>query len=126
MQRSDTIASGRLGSGLWPWILQRATGAVLLVVVSVHLAFWHYRHPHSEAISASGVAGGSSAFWVFWGGLLGGLCLFHGLNGLRGILYDYGLGEKHGRWITATLCILGCLALAWVLYNLSLFAALKG
>jgi succinate dehydrogenase hydrophobic anchor subunit len=125
MQAAGATHSAR-PTGLWPWLLQRVTGALILVWISVHLAFWHFRHAHAEGITARTVSGGiRTTLWVFWGVALGGLCLYHGLNGVRNILYDYGLGEKHGKWITCALWALGLAAFVWVTYNLSLFAALQ-
>jgi succinate dehydrogenase / fumarate reductase, membrane anchor subunit len=122
---SPASGSGRR-TGVWPWLLQRVTGGLILIWISVHICFWHFRHAHSDGITANGVASGiRTPLWVFWGVALGGLCLFHGLSGIRNILYDYGLGERHGRWITAALWAIGLTAFVWVTYNLSLFAAFQ-
>lgn len=112
-------------TGLVPWVLQRVTGALLLLWLSVHLAFWHFRHAHGDGIDAAAVARGASALWVIWGSLLGALCLFHGLSGIRSILFDYGLAQRYGRRVTAALWALGLAALGWVAYNLSLFASVR-
>lgn len=115
-------------TGLWPWLWQRVTGGLILVFLVAHLSYWHFRHTPSEGITADKVAHGAQvpAIWVLWGVCLGGLCLFHGLNGVRNILYDYGLAKRHGRAITAGLWLLGCGALAWVAWNLATFASLRG
>jgi succinate dehydrogenase / fumarate reductase, membrane anchor subunit len=110
-------------TGLVPWVLQRVTGALLLLWLSIHLAFWHFRHSHSAGIDAGAVARGASALWVVWGSLLGALCLFHGLSGIRNILFDYGLARRYGGRLTGALWALGLAGLGWIAYNLSLFAA---
>ncbi len=111
-------------TGLLPWVLQRATGALLLIWLCTHLAFWHFRHAPAEGISSGTVAHGAAghaSLWVVWGSILGALCLLHGLNGVRNILYDYGLARRYGKAVTGALWAIGLAGLGWVAYNLHLF-----
>jgi succinate dehydrogenase hydrophobic anchor subunit len=116
-------------TGLLPWVLQRATGALLLIWLVVHLAFWHFRHAPSDGIDTAAVAAGAAAratLWVVWGSLLGALCLLHGLNGVRNILLDYGVSRRYSRQITGALWVIGAASAGWVTYNLYLFATTRG
>ncbi|MEA2711702.1 MAG: succinate dehydrogenase / fumarate reductase, rane anchor subunit [Phycisphaerales bacterium] len=103
------------------WWLQRVTGAALLVLLVLH--FWtnHY---------ASNVRRGELSFEVVqqrmsnpWmvaieiSFLL--IALYHGLNGLRGIILDYGwVTPRIAKSVTSLLVILG---LVWAYWGVTAF-----
>jgi succinate dehydrogenase / fumarate reductase cytochrome b subunit len=83
----------RKGIGWWAWLLQRISGVALVIYLLAHIG----------VISTSLLGAGgfdrllrllqSPPFVVMDLGLLGAV-LYHGLNGLRVILFDLGIGIK--------------------------------
>ncbi len=110
-------------TGLVPWFLQRATGALLALWVALHFIFWHFRHSHEQGITADQVAANAKGgLWFAWGVALGALCLYHGLNGVRNILFDYSEAARKARWVTPALWAIGIAGAGWVVFTLSRFA----
>jgi succinate dehydrogenase hydrophobic anchor subunit len=82
--------------GLWPWLGQRVTAVLVLVTITVHLVLTHY------------IAIGELSFDNIADRLAGGAVLindivllvaavYHGLNGLRMVVLDWGLSTVAGR-----------------------------
>ena len=74
------------GQGLCLWLLQRVTGALLVIGIGVHFYAGHY----TGALTSEGVherlqRGG----WFLFDVLLVSMLAFHGMNGLRNIARDY-------------------------------------
>lgn len=101
------------GIGMWAWILFRISGLILVAYLFVHIV-----------IISQGEIGGPDAldklfemfedpFLVFLDFLLVAAVLYHGLNGLRVILMDFGVGIRHHKAVFwAVMAIAGGL-LAW-------------
>lgn len=107
--------------GIWAWILQRISAVLLLVFLGTHLLVLHYI-PENLIITFAGVAARckSTLYVAVDGGLLA-IALYHGLNGLRGILFDYIAGESARRAITWALLVVGVAFLLWGAYTLAAF-----
>ena len=82
------------GVGMWAWVLFRISGLILVAYLFVHVGI----------ISQGTVTGASvlnrlfktfdSPFLVFLDFMLVAAVLYHGLNGIRIILMDFGLGIR--------------------------------
>jgi len=107
--------------GVWPWILQRATAVLLAIFLGTHLFVLHYV-PENLTINFVGVAARfkSVLYVVIDSGLLA-IGLYHALNGLRAILFDYITGESARRSITYVLLVVGVAFLIWGAYALTAF-----
>jgi succinate dehydrogenase hydrophobic anchor subunit len=76
--------------GVWAWILQRLSAVLLFVLLGTHLAVLHYVD-ENLVISFAGVAARmkSVLYLIVDGGLLS-VGLYHALNGLRAVIFDFG------------------------------------
>jgi len=87
------------------WILQRITAVLLVVFLALHL--W------------------ASNFTTDWAAFLRAmvdlsllaLALFHGLNGVRTVVLDFGLGLQGRRFLSASLAMLGIAAFLFGVYG---------
>ena len=96
--------------GMWPWFLQRVTGALLLVWLAIHMAALHWGGHESQffyAVARRLRHGG----WVLFDLLLIVLCLYHGLNGVRAVLLDVLPGARARRALKRLLWVVGLAAL---------------
>lgn len=111
-------------TGLVPWLLQRVTGVLLALWVGTHFVFWHFgkggEGPLNYAtVSAQALTRGLAGY--LWEMTLAGLCLFHGLNGIRSIVYDYVEPKARVAWLTPLLWGVGACLLVLIGYHLHLF-----
>ena len=103
------------------WYLQRITGAALVVLLVMHFWIEHY---------AANVRHGGATFATMQARLSNPImqaidisflliALYHGLNGLRGIILDYGwVTPRIARPITAIIIIGG---LVWAYWGITAF-----
>ena len=84
-----------LGRSVGLWILQRVTAILLVVFLGVHI--W--------------VSNFSTNWAAFLRAMIDlsllGLAIFHGLNGVRTIVLDFGLGLQGRRYLSVSLVMLG-------------------
>ncbi len=99
--------------GVWAWILQRVTAVLLALFLGTHLFVLHYI-PENLTINFIGVAARfkSVLYLIVDSGLLA-IGLYHALNGLRAVLFDYIAGENARRSITYVLWVVGVAFLLW-------------
>jgi succinate dehydrogenase cytochrome b556 subunit len=91
----------------WAWLLQRFTSLFLLVFLGTHLWILHYALI-GQTIDISSVASRlRSPFYLFLDFGLLVIVVFHALNGLRAVLLDFALLQKHRHWITWVLVAMG-------------------
>lgn len=87
------------------WVLQRITAVLLVVFLALHL--W-----------ASNFSTDWAAFFRAIVDLsLLALALFHGLNGVRTVVLDFGLGLQGRRFLSASLAMLGIAAFLFGVYG---------
>jgi succinate dehydrogenase / fumarate reductase, membrane anchor subunit len=107
------------------WYFQRVTGGLLLVLLAAHFWVEHFmtaplRHGDlTFEVIASRI---SNPAWqaIDIGFLI--VALFHGLNGLRNILLDYGrLGKRGAAAMNLVLVVIG---VAWAWWGISAFSRL--
>jgi succinate dehydrogenase / fumarate reductase, membrane anchor subunit len=113
--RAEAISEAR--GGFWPWLLQRITAVLLVLLLGVHLVVNHLMNVGELTFESIGrrLAGG---FLTAVDILLLAAALFHGLNGLRMVLLDYGFGGESRRILDAVLWVVGVACLVFGLWGL--------
>ncbi|HEY1013466.1 MAG TPA: hypothetical protein VGE07_12225 [Herpetosiphonaceae bacterium] len=115
-----------LRSGTWPWVFQRITAYGLIVFLGVHMYFNHFaRLDETTPITFQLVNQRFSLYPILYAlndSLLIICSLFHGMNGVRNVLYD--LTTNRALRIIGSV-ILAIIAIgfsgygAWVLWTLA-------
>ena len=105
----------RSRGGMWPWLGQRVTAVLVIVTIMVHLVLTHY------------IAIGELSFDNIADRLAGGAVLindivllvavvYHGLNGLRMVVLDWGLSNVAGRRVFDV--VLWLVGIATIVYGI--------
>jgi succinate dehydrogenase / fumarate reductase membrane anchor subunit len=107
--------------GVWAWILQRITAVLLIVLLGTHIAILHYV-PGNLNINFVGVAARlkSVLYLIVDSGLLA-IGLYHGINGVRNVLFDYVVKEGVRRALNIVMWIVGIAFTLWGAYALTAF-----
>ncbi len=115
---TSTIAKPQ---GVWAWILQRITAVLLLFFLGTHLAVLHYV-PENMNISFLGVAARfkSVLYLIVDSGLLA-VGLYHALNGVRNVLFDFIVSDGKRRALNILFWGVGLAFLLWGAYALTAF-----
>ncbi|MGA8905480.1 MAG: hypothetical protein WB661_10795 [Candidatus Bathyarchaeia archaeon] len=87
------------------WILQRITAVLLVVFLGLHL--WVSNFSTDWAASSRALVDLT----------LLSLALFHGLNGVRSIVLDFGLGSQGRHYLSVSLVMLGFAAFLFGVYG---------
>ena len=102
------------------WFLQRLTAVILLVCLGVHVAVLHFTtEPISFQFVINRIEG--SIFWAIFYLVFLSSTLFHGLNGVYGVIVDYAPSDKFKRILTWLFWIAGSLSFVWGVRVLFLF-----
>ena len=122
--RAQTVpVAPRAGTLLW--ILQRLTSYGLLVFLAIHLYFTYFGHLDSAAPLTFEILQRPFMAYPFFYALNEGLllvcALFHGLNGVRNIVYDWTANAGVRRGTSIVLLLLG---LGFAAYGFYILAAL--
>lgn len=113
-------------SGFWPWLLQRASGFLLMFLVGVHMWMGHFSGlqdvidgRRGELVLYEVVKQRlAQAAFIFVDFALLALVLYHALGGLRSVLLEWGPAARRSREVTMGLSVLGVVTFgygAWVL-----------
>jgi succinate dehydrogenase hydrophobic anchor subunit len=78
---------------------------LLVVILGVHLWLVNFGQASSSLRAALGV-------------VLLGLALFHGLNGVRTVIFDFNIGAQGRKFTTMLLLLLGVVSLLFGMYGL--------
>ena len=107
--------------GVWAWILQRITAVLLVVFLGTHLFVLHYV-PENMNINFLGVAARfkSVLYLIVDSGLLA-VALYHGLNGIRNVLFDFIGDDGKRRVLNIVLVLVGIVYLILGAYALTFF-----
>lgn len=103
------------------WWLQRVTGAALVILLIMQFWVEHYAADvlHSGLSFESVQRRMSNPWWVAIDVAFLVIALYHGLNGLRNIVLDYGwVTPRIARAVTAVLIVVG---LAWAYWGVTAF-----
>ncbi len=91
------------------WLLQRVTGAFLLAGVLFHFFFMHFTGPQKITYDVV-IRRLSSPYWKTFDIVFLSLAIYHGFNGLWGLVLEYFHGEKL-RGITQVLILVSAVVL---------------
>ncbi len=107
--------------GVWAWIWQRITAVLLVLLLGTHIFVLHYV-PENMTINFLGVAARfkSVLYLIVDSGLLA-FGLYHGLNGVRNILFDFIVDADKRRALNALMWIVLLGFLGWGMYALTFF-----
>jgi succinate dehydrogenase hydrophobic anchor subunit len=117
MAMRTEILEGSRG-GMWPWLGQRVTAVLVLLTIMIHLVLTHYiaiGHLSYDNIGAR-LAGGAVVVNDI---VLLVAVVFHGLNGLRMVVLDWGLASSGGRRVfDLVLWLVGIAAIVYGIWAL--------
>ena len=111
--------AGRAGvaeTGAWSWVMQRLTGVLVGIFISIHIWMLHFT---AEATSGNPVTFESvrsrmaSPWYVTLDLLLLASLVYHALNGVRAVLLDWGVGSRSEKKLTGILVALGVIIFAY-------------
>ncbi len=74
--------------GFWSWFIQRVTGVLLVAGLLVHFIIMHYSGPE-QITYAYVMARFSNPFWKLFDLLFLLSVIYHGFNGVWGIVLEY-------------------------------------
>ena len=92
--RTEALDAAR--GGMWPWLGQRVTAVLVIVTILIHLVLTHYVAIGDLSYDNIGERLAAGAVLVNDIVLLRAV-VFHGLNGLRMVVLDWGLSGSGGR-----------------------------
>ena len=98
-------ASRSSPTNVWLWLFQRVSAVLLIIILGVHLWLSNFGQASASLRAILGVA-------------LLGLALFHGLNGLRTVVFDFDVGVQGRKFTTMLLLLLGVVSLLFGMYGL--------
>ena len=98
-------ASSSTPTNVWLWLFQRVSAVLLVVILGVHLWLANFGQASSSLRAVLGV-------------VLLGLALFHGLNGVRTVIFDFNIGAQGRKFTTMLLLLLGVVSLLFGMYGL--------
>ena len=118
-----------LSLSFWPWFLQRVSALGLVLLLPAHIVATHlFNIAEVEEGALPGLVVFSDVVQrleqpVYWliDLLLLGFALFHGLNGVRNVMMDYGVRGVGEKVTTGALSILGLAAFAYGVVILASF-----
>jgi len=117
------------GPSFWPWFLQRVTGVALVILLTLHIVVNHIfniaevedeKLPGLVVFSDVADRFETAGYWVM-AILILAFVLFHGLNGIRNILLDYGLRGTGDKVATGALLGVGLAAFTFGIIAVAAF-----
>lgn len=99
--------------GFYGWILQRVTGLFLTFFLIVHIDVLHFTNQGIINFDLVTQRLHSSFLWVIFYTLFLPACLFHGLNGLWGIVLDYRPRPNVQKAVLFGFWVIGILTFFW-------------
>ncbi len=114
------------GASAVPWLLQRISAAILIVLLMIHFWVGHYANWGAPVTFAGVHMRLQSAAFVIVDSLLLVSVVFHGLNGVRNIVLDYPGLLPHNRSISLILFIIGITAIVFGIHSLYSFITVVG
>ncbi len=100
----------RVMRGAFAWFMQRITAALLLVFLGAHFWVLHFAIV-GQSVTFGRVADRLHSPWfVLLDSLLLAVAIYHGLNGVRTVIFDFNIRPAAKTWLTAALWIFGVVA----------------
>lgn len=92
-------------TNVWLWLFQRVTAVLLVIILGVHLWLANFGQSSASLRAILGIT-------------LLGLALFHGLNGVRTVIFDFSIGVQGRKFTTMLLLLLGAVSLLFGMHGL--------
>ena len=116
-----TDDSERVVIGFWPWFYQRVSGVLLIFLVGIHIWMTHFsglgdviKGEQEELVLFEIVKQRlAQGLFIFVDFSLLALVLYHGLNGMRNILLEWGPAARRAKGMTIGLWVLGLATFAY-------------
>ena len=128
-QETGGVTRPVAGFSFWPWLLQRVTAVGLIVLLPIHIVVGHlFNIAEAERGDLPGLVVFSDVaerletptYWAI-DLLLLTFALYHGLNGVRNVLLDYGMQGAGERVATGALSAVGVVAFVFGVSALAAF-----
>ncbi len=106
-------------AGTWAWALQRLSAVLLIVFLAVHIYADHFMDLDSHTgddplITFEDVSIRlDQLFYIIVDYGMLSMVLFHGLNGLRTVMFDFDMFAKRKKLVDVGLWVLGLATLVW-------------
>lgn len=97
----------------WGWILQAVTGVLVLVLITVHMVANHFIVSRGLRDYRDVIAYLSNPIVIVWELVFLIVVTWHGLLGLRAVLFDFGFSPRTERRITRLLSVIGVAAVVY-------------
>ena len=110
--------------GTWAWLMQRVTAILIIVFLGVHLFLAHFADLNGDLLSWESIdqrVNQLPILIVDYGLLVTGI--FHGLNGLRMVGFDFVVNKTKRKAMDAALWAAGIVG---VIFGLAIFAPFLG
>jgi len=121
IRRTRAASLVRPATGLWAWLLQRVTAALIFIALGAHIWVLHYDKAGDE-ITYQGVLHRFGSPWlVTMDVALLVTGIYHALNGLRAVIFDFNLSAKAQRTVTLALTAFGAVVLLFGINTLMVF-----
>jgi len=114
-------AEAKPGTGFVAWTLQRVTAVLAFVFLGAHLWLTHFDDKGTITMQKV-VDKVERPFFFFVDFMLLAVLVYHGLNGVRAVILDFGLGERKQKAITAVLWVIGLAGVVYGTFALAAFA----
>jgi succinate dehydrogenase / fumarate reductase membrane anchor subunit len=101
---------------MWLWILQRVSGAALIVLLLIHMAVLHYMDPHDAIVISEVKIRLQGLTFMIINNLLLGFVIFHAFNGMRNVVYDYTSDPRKRAAVSAVLVIVAIFLFAFAVW----------
>ncbi len=106
-----------------PWLLQRISAAILIVLLFTHFWVGHYANFGAPITFAGVQMRLQNTLFLIVDSMLLIAVVFHGLNGVRNILLDYPSLLPRNRSVSLILFLIGVAAIIFGIYSLYPFIA---
>jgi len=110
--------------GTWAWLMQRVTAVLILVFLSIHIYLSHFSDLNADLLDWNNVSDRVQALPILlvdYGLLI--TAIFHGLNGLRMIAFDFIVSNGKRRLVDVGMWIVGIGSIIW---GLAIFSPFLG
>lgn len=93
--------------GFWSWVLQRISGLFLIFFLGLHVLAIHFSKDWKVTAATVAARLGENPLWALFYYLFIPLAVYHGLNGVWGIILDYAPSQPVRRGWGACLWVVG-------------------
>lgn len=100
----------------WSFVVQAVTGVVVMGLVTLHMVANHFVVPEGLRDYAQVVAYLSSPVIVVLEVAFLVTVVWHGLLGLRAVIFDLGLSAREETWVTRVLAVVGVVTVGYGLW----------